>query len=70
MRSAHRADTRPSWRFTPGIPFTPDGLAAVIDANGFRAVYFDQFGMVVTDDELDAFARERFESEYRKPQQK
>ena len=66
MQSSQRADQRPPWRFTPGIPFTPEGLTAVIDANGFRAVHFDVFGVMVTDDELDEFARERFAAESRK----
>jgi len=46
-------------RFTPGIPFTSNGIAAVIDANGYRAGA-EAIGMTVTDEQLDAFAREQF----------
>lgn len=51
---------KPAFRFTPGIPLTPNGIAATVDANALRHVYGDAMGGFVTDDELDAFARQRF----------
>lgn len=47
-------------RFTPGIPFTPSGIAAIIDANAFRQVCERCGYGPVLDEELDAFARESF----------
>ena len=59
---AQCANIRPPWRSTPDIPFTPAGIMAIVQANGWRTVYFDRFGRLLTDDELDTYARERFEA--------
>lgn len=48
------------FRRTPGIPFSPEGICATIDANALRAVYGDAFGWPATDADIDAFARERY----------
>ena len=50
----------PRFRHVPGIPWTANGIAAIIDANALRAAYADV--RVLTDDELDEVAHELFEA--------